>query len=804
MQRRYSLTIVFCTIVLSMCNALITQSIAEQPEQEWNTVEVPVYVLIDAEGRAELVTALWGPAQGTPEEILSTVQPASIPIFTSIGKSELIRGVVCFSVMASDGDVFTVEFPQSVEMTPGEKPHLRVSTKDHQLTNMNTNTEPGPFMALVSTTHSVSVSSLNGATKHRPQQAEPISQLSWNDNLQSIAAKSSRVPAWIEFDELYNATMIYCLQYSGLPRDPELTSVPILTTIPGKPLHLGVQQINDPGDPIITNVLQSSAVPLIDSIRHSDESGYYLVHGGLLRSLELLEAQHRVGAPDRTPVPNSHRAVIVRQSSAANPGAQNNAAATRGNILFQFPNFTGNPPGVFTANEMRSAMLTASSDFFSCISNGGVVKVDIVFSDLGGPTPTMSTNTRFVAAPYGLILDNLELWAGVNNELAEEIIYADFPQGSLPVKFDANTTTQVTQVAFPRVLLQTFGNGVDGTEDATLTINTNNNIKWDLNPKDGLGASQLDFIGVFTHELMHVLGFSSILPTATTHPMPSTTLPTILDCFRFESQSIGQDADSFELMTLPRRIERGVQSVTVTLKDQSQGLYDMSTGKLLNNNPPGDTFQANHWKFSVDRANLIGIMDPGITVGEIYNPKLSDYRALDIAGWNLNADNCANAVQAVMIQNDEPLNGANDVELDPILRWSTNGSEDSTSIVIWDFQGNEVFQQTGIMTQLIQVPSGVLDFEMTYEWAAFTVNGDAVGQSEYWSFTTESEIIIPPDCPADLNSDGSVDTADVGGLLIVFGNTGTPGTVFGDINGDGIVDTADLGLLIAGFGPCPG
>ena len=56
-------------------------------------------------------------------------------------------------------------------------------------------------------------------------------------------------------------------------------------------------------------------------------------------------------------------------------------------------------------------------------------------------------------------------------------------------------------------------------------------------------------------------------------------------------------------------------------------------------------------------------------------------------------------------------------------------------------------------------------------------------------------------CPADINGDGVVDTADLGILMASFG-TGMAGA--GDINGDGIVDTADLGTFIAAFGSvCP-
>ncbi len=56
----------------------------------------------------------------------------------------------------------------------------------------------------------------------------------------------------------------------------------------------------------------------------------------------------------------------------------------------------------------------------------------------------------------------------------------------------------------------------------------------------------------------------------------------------------------------------------------------------------------------------------------------------------------------------------------------------------------------------------------------------------------------PTPCPADLNNDGVVDSADLGILLLNFGSPG-----LGDLNNDGTVDSADIGLLLLNFGDCP-
>lgn len=52
----------------------------------------------------------------------------------------------------------------------------------------------------------------------------------------------------------------------------------------------------------------------------------------------------------------------------------------------------------------------------------------------------------------------------------------------------------------------------------------------------------------------------------------------------------------------------------------------------------------------------------------------------------------------------------------------------------------------------------------------------------------------------DFDLDGEVTMADVGYLLLVFGDVNSP---FGDLDGDGIVTTADVSLLLMNYGPVP-
>jgi len=58
---------------------------------------------------------------------------------------------------------------------------------------------------------------------------------------------------------------------------------------------------------------------------------------------------------------------------------------------------------------------------------------------------------------------------------------------------------------------------------------------------------------------------------------------------------------------------------------------------------------------------------------------------------------------------------------------------------------------------------------------------------------------IPP-CPADLDGNHLVDTADISVLLLDFGDCQN---CAGDLDGNGLVDTADISLLLMDFGACP-
>jgi hypothetical protein len=59
---------------------------------------------------------------------------------------------------------------------------------------------------------------------------------------------------------------------------------------------------------------------------------------------------------------------------------------------------------------------------------------------------------------------------------------------------------------------------------------------------------------------------------------------------------------------------------------------------------------------------------------------------------------------------------------------------------------------------------------------------------------------VTPPCPADLNGDGDVSSADISILLSAWGTT----SATADLNGNGTVDSPDLSVLLSAWGPCGG
>jgi len=175
--------------------------------------------------------------------------------------------------------------------------------------------------------------------------------------------------------------------------------------------------------------------------------------------------------------------------------------------------------------------------------------------------------------------------------------------------------------------------GAVGATDAVITFNTN--FAFDYDNSDGVGGSLLDFQTTAAHEIGHALGFFSIVDTLNSVEAGAVPIPP-LDLFRFADGTADDPSTALEFSTFNRNFVPGVNAIT----DQILGPtpeFPMSTGALdpSFDFPGRDGRQASHWKDNLLTGNFIGLMDPTLNFGESYGPQDSDFRALDLIGYDL-------------------------------------------------------------------------------------------------------------------------------------------------------------------------
>lgn len=159
--------------------------------------------------------------------------------------------------------------------------------------------------------------------------------------------------------------------------------------------------------------------------------------------------------------------------------------------------------------------------------------------------------------------------------------------------------------------------------DATITFNSQFNFDYDRTN----GVSGTDFQTVAAHEIGHALGFVSAvddIDATTAGQYPNITLNP-LDLVRFNANG-PKPTTAAAFATTARELRPGQEAVTSDTVNE----YRMSTGEAK-----GDQRQASHWKDDQLLGPRIGIMDPTLGAGEVWDVSDADLRAFELIGYNL-------------------------------------------------------------------------------------------------------------------------------------------------------------------------
>jgi hypothetical protein len=200
--------------------------------------------------------------------------------------------------------------------------------------------------------------------------------------------------------------------------------------------------------------------------------------------------------------------------------------------------------------------------------------------------------------------------------------------GSATPYFDNNGNANNTTIRLSRANHKALGlrAGNNTANDGSITFSTN--FAFDFDPSDGISPGQMDFVGVATHEIGHLLGFFSGVDILDGNSPPvggpfldsQFTYVNTLDLFRFSTRSIGTGGG---VGVIDWTADNTVKYFSVN--GGTTAIANYSNGRNF-----GDGQQASHWKDNLG----IGIMDPTAAFGELLVITENDLRAFDVIGYN--------------------------------------------------------------------------------------------------------------------------------------------------------------------------
>lgn len=483
-------------------------------------------------------------------------------------------------------------------------------------------------------------------------------------------------------------------------------------------------------------------------------------------------------------------------------GVLEDAEARGGGFELNFlPEANTYPPGQAAA--IGAALFRIEQRFERLLSNdGGFCRIRLAFNNaMVPPGSAAATTVRGSVLTYTQVKNNLIIHAQVDKEPnAEIVLYEQLPPGaSIAVKYSGQAPTTTPNINVSNSLLLKWNFPVDPDHQALTWISTA--FDWDYNSLDGVPANAQDFEKAVTHEVIHALGFGSLVEFN-----PGLNQIALWDVFRLDRDQVGPTVSLTEINTFVRMLDAAAEVVGALFTGSPSGIARLSRGITAG----GDERQAAHWKSIAllhkenPAATIIGIMDPdGGAPGAIpgyMSP--ADRAAIDQFGWNVNPS----APQPPNPDGGgQPPNGQDRVPYAPLLSWTNGSGALSRNLYIYQGAaitcGGKIYEVIGVSGTAHQVPPGALQAGATYLWFTTSINDFAYTHSPHRTFTTL------PACEGDADGDRDRDFADISNVLTNFGmmyQPAPPGVFPGDANGNGAVDFADVTAVLTSFGlACP-
>ena len=319
--------------------------------------------------------------------------------------------------------------------------------------------------------------------------------------------------------------------------------------------------------------------------------------------------------------------------------------------------------GAGSGSQARLGFEAAARYWGAVLTDDITVTLNIAFASLGNPNVIGQTGSRaqgfFVDSTYAFLaadatsaldvaavasLRPLGASSVVAGRGALTMIANDFNRDA-----NGNPTTLYTDTAVRLDADGGFNNtglainsanakalGLSNLSGADGLVAFNSNFAFDFDPRDGISANRIDFIGVAVHEIGHALGFTSGVDDYDffTKPNGPGTTADLGGAPNLESFIVGSTLDLFRYSGAGQ-LDWSTSSSNkyFSINGGATELFGDSSFSLGAFN--GDQRQASHFKDLGGCSNQIGIMDPNFCFGQMGEVTASDLAAFDAIGYDL-------------------------------------------------------------------------------------------------------------------------------------------------------------------------